>query len=325
MVAFTMALLASLFMRQRIVRPLETLQRGVERIGKGDLNHQLDMKTGDEIEILADEFNDMATHLREAYTELERKVAERTQALTIANQKLAAASELKSQFLANVNHELRTPVSAIIGYGGLVLSDAEGRISPLQQENLKDLLNNAERLLSLIDSLLDFAKIEAGKLEVQVEPVDLEKIIGGAVSAVGPTVGVNHVQVIRHVAPDLPILNTDRDKIAQIMLNLLDNAAKFTERGEIRVVAARHNGSLKLVVSDTGIGIPEQDLNRIFEEFHRARPANSKKYHGTGLGLAIVKRLVDLLGGSIEVSSEVNVGSTFTVTLPLDHNSQTAA
>jgi signal transduction histidine kinase len=325
MVAFTMALLASLFMRQRVVRPLETLQRGVERIGKGDLNHQLDMKTGDEIEILADEFNEMATHLREAYTELERKVAERTQALTIANQKLAAASDLKSQFLANVNHELRTPVSAIIGYGGLVLSDAEGRISPLQQENLKDLLNNAERLLTLIDGLLDFAKIEAGKLEVQVEPVDLEKIIGGAVLAVRSTASRNHVQVMRHVAPDLPILNTDRDKIAQIMLNLLDNAAKFTERGEIRIIAARHNGSLKLVVSDTGIGIPAQDLNRIFEEFHRGRSANGKKYHGTGLGLAIVKRLVDLLGGSIEVSSEVNVGSTFTVTLPLDHNSKTAA
>jgi signal transduction histidine kinase len=325
MVAFTMALLASWFMRQRVVRPLETLQRGVERIKKGDLNHQLEMKTGDEIEILADEFNEMATHLREAYTELERKVAERTKALTIANQKLAAASDLKSQFLANVNHELRTPVSAIIGYGGLVLSDAEGRISPLQQENLKDLLNNAERLLTLIDSLLDFAKIEAGKLDVQVEPVDLEKIIGGAVLAVGSTASRNHVQVIRHIAPDLPILNTDRDKIAQIMLNLLDNAAKFTERGEIRVVAARHNGSLKLVVSDTGTGIPEQDLNRIFEEFQQARPANSKKYHGTGLGLAIVKRLVDLLDGSIEVSSEVNVGSTFTVTLPLDHNSKTAA
>jgi signal transduction histidine kinase len=318
MVAFTMALLASLFMRQRVVRPLETLQRGVQRIGKGDLSHQLNMKTGDEIEILADEFNEMAKHLREAYTELERKVAERTRALTIANQKLAAASDLKSQFLANVNHELRTPVSAIIGYGGLVLSDAEDRISPLQQENLKDLLNNAERLLSLIDSLLDFAKIEAGKLDVQVEPVDLEKIIGGAVLAVGSTVSRNHVQVIRHVAPDLPILNTDRDKIAQIMLNLLDNAAKFTERGEIRIIAARHNGSVKLVVSDTGIGIPEQDLNRIFEEFHRASP-NGKKYRGTGLGLAIVKRLVDLLGGSIEVCSQVNVGSTFTVTLPLDH------
>jgi signal transduction histidine kinase len=216
-------------------------------------------------------------------------------------------------------------VSAIIGYGGLVLSDAEGRISPLQQENLKDLLNNAERLLTLIDSLLDFAKIEAGKLEVQVEPVDLEKIIGGAVLAIGSMLSANHVQVIRHVAPNLPILNTDRDKVAQIMLNLLDNAAKFTERGEIRIVAARHNGSLKLVVSDTGIGIPEQDLNRIFEEFHRARPANGKKYRGTGLGLAIVKRLVGLLGGSIEVSSEVNVGSTFTVTLPLDHNSKTAA
>ncbi len=317
-----MALLATLLVRRRVVRPLETLRRGVERIRIGDLNTRLDLKTGDEIEILADEFNEMAAHLREAYTGLERKVAERTQALTIANQKLAGASELKSQFLANVNHELRTPVSAIIGYGGLVLSDAEGQISPLQKENLKDLLNNAERLLKLIDGLLDIATIEAGKLDVRVELVDLEKIIRGAVLAVGSTLNGNYVQLIRHVPPNLPALATDRGKLAQIILNLLDNAAKFTERGEIRITAEQHDGSLKLVVSDTGIGIPEQDLHRVFEEFHRASPANGKKYRGTGLGLAIVRRLVDLLGGSVDVSSAVNVGSTFTVTLPLDYKSR---
>ena len=117
-------------------------------------------------------------------------------------------------------------------------------------------------------------------------------------------------------------MNTDREKLRQIILNLLDNAAKFTERGEIKISASQQNGSLKLVVSDTGIGIHNEDLNQIFEEFHRGESSTTKKYRGTGLGLAIVKRLVGLLGGSIEVSSEVNVGSTFTVTLPLDYKAK---
>ncbi|MGH9424860.1 MAG: cache domain-containing protein, partial [Terriglobia bacterium] len=141
LIGLGVALLATLLVSHRVVRPLETLRHGVERIRKGDLTARLDLKTGDEIEILADEFNEMAANLREAYTGLERKVAERTQALTIANVKLEEASQHKSRFLANVNHELRTPVSAIIGYGRLVLRETEGQISPLQRENLQDLLN----------------------------------------------------------------------------------------------------------------------------------------------------------------------------------------
>jgi signal transduction histidine kinase len=129
---------------------------------RGDLTTRLDLKTGDEIEILADEFNEMATHLREAYSGLELKVAERTRELTNANEKLAKASEHESRFLANVNHELRTPVSAIIGYANLLMRETRGQLSPLQAENLQDLLSNAKRQLALIDSLLEFAKIEAG-------------------------------------------------------------------------------------------------------------------------------------------------------------------
>src|SRR5205807_9914819 len=144
---------------------LETLRQGVERIRQGDLNARLDIKTGDEFEVLADEFNKMTEHLSEAYTGLERKVAERTKDLTIVNAKLEEADKHKSQFLANVNHELRTPLSSIIGYARLVRRETEGQISSLQRENLEDLLRNAERLLGLIDSLLDFAKIELGKME----------------------------------------------------------------------------------------------------------------------------------------------------------------
>jgi signal transduction histidine kinase len=325
LVGLGVALLATLLVRRRVVRPLESLRQGVERIREGDLNTRLDVKTGDEIETLAEEFNKMATHLREAYTGLEQKIAERTQALTIANERLEEASLLKSQFLANVNHELRTPVSAIIGYGGLVLSDTEGRISPLQKENLQDLLNNAERLLNLIDSLLDFAKIEAGKMDVRIEPIDVDEIIRTAIFTVESTLNNTPFQIVPHIASDIPVLYTDRDKLKQIILNLLDNAVKFTERGEITISACQQNGALKLVVSDSGIGIPEEHLKRVFEEFHRGGSSTTKKYRGTGLGLAIVKRLSVLLGGNIEVSSQVGVGSNFTLTLPLDHKEQGAA
>ena len=207
-------------------------------------------------------------------------------------------------------------MSAIIGYARLVLRATEGQIAPLQRENLQDLLNNAERLLAQIDSLLDFAKIEAGKMEVSVQPVNVNEVIQGALSTIEPTLNGGSSNPSRNrfgcdVEPD-------REKLRQIVLNLLDNAVKFTDRGEIQIAASQQNGSLKLVVSDTGIGIPKEELNKIFEEFHRGDSSSTKQYRGTGLGLAIVKQFVGVLGGEVAVESEVGKGSVFTVTLPLD-------
>jgi signal transduction histidine kinase len=325
LVGLVVALLASLFVARRVLGPLELLRKGTERIGGGDLDFRLNIKSGDEIEVLADEFNKMTEHLSEAHTGLERKVAERTQALTIANEKLEEASKLKSQFLANVNHELRTPVSAIIGYARLVLRATEHQIAPLQRENLQDLLHNAERLLAQIDGLLDFAKIEAGKMEVRLEPVEVDEVIHAAISTIEPTLNGSTVRLVPEIASGLPILNTDREKLRQIILNLLDNAVKFTEQGEIKIVASQQNGALKLVVSDTGIGIEKDELNQIFEEFHRGDSSSTKNYRGTGLGLAIVKTFVSLLGGEVGVESEVGKGANFTVTLPLDYKERPAA
>ncbi len=324
LIGLGMALLASFLVARRVVRPLRALREGVERIGSGDLNARLDIKTGDEIEILADEFNDMAAHLREAYTGLERKVAERTRALTLANEKLAEANQLKSQFLANVNHELRTPLSAILGYARLLQRETAAQISPLQRENLQDLLNNAERLLHLIDSLLDFARIEAGKMEVRIESVKVDEVIRSAAAIIEPTLHGN-VGLAADIASDLPEVNTDREKLRQILVNLLENAAKFTERGEIKIAARRQDGALELAVSDTGIGIEREELDQIFEEFHRAEAPNRKKYPGTGLGLAITKKYVTLLGGEIRAASEVGKGSSFIVTLPLSNRASAAA
>jgi len=279
---------------------------------------RLDVRTGDEIEILADEFNKMTAHLEEARADLERKVAERTQKLSIANEKLAEVSQHKSQFLASVNHELRTPVAAIIGYGRLLRRETQGQISPLQRQNIQDLLDNAERLLGLIDSLLDFARIEAGKMDVRVQPVAVEEVIQAAVATIEPAVNDAGLRLIRDISPGLPVLYTDREKLRQVILNLLDNAAKFTERGEITVSAWPCDGRLRLVVADTGPGIAPDELGRIFEAFHRGGSSGRRTSRGAGLGLAIVAKFVDLLGGVLEVQSEVGKGSMFTVTLPFD-------
>ncbi len=318
------ALLATLLVRRRVVRPLETLRTGVELIRKGDLSARLDIKTGDEIEVLADEFNAMAAHLNDAYSSLEHKVVERTEELMTANNKLADASKLKSQFLANVNHELRTPLSSIIGYARLLRREIDGQISSLQRENLEDLLRNAERLLGLIDSLLDFAKIESGKVEVQLEPVRLDELIQGAAATIEPMLNKNSVRLVRDVPSHLMPLYTDREKLRQIILNLLGNAVKFTDHGEIKISACQKNGEFKIAVADTGIGIEKMDMTRIFDEFDRGRLSDDGSYRGTGLGLAIVKKLVGVLGGSIAVESEVQRGSTFTVTLPLKSREATS-
>lgn len=316
LIGLVMALIASFFLERRVVKPLKALGEGVQRIAGGELDFRLEVKTGDELENLADKFNDMAVNLREAYSDLERKIAERTKQLTATNEKLAKASAHKSRFLANVNHELRTPVSAIIGYAHLLRRKIAGQIPKAQREYLDDLLNNAERLLSQIDSLLDLAKIEVGKIEVRVEPVAVDEVIAVTATTIAPMLNPEQVRFVRQVAPSLPLLHTDREKLEHILLNLLGNAVKFTERGEIKIAAAEHNGGIKFAVSDTGIGIKKENLERIFEEFERGEPSPAQAPRGTGLGLAIVKELVQLLGGEIGVQSKPGQGSTFTVVLP---------
>ena len=284
-----------------LIGPVKEMDSRLKQISSGDFSQHVEVVNRDELGTLAANVNRMNDELGQLY------------------QKLDTANRHKSEFLASVNHELRTPVSAIISYAGLTLSDTEGQMSRLQKENVWDLLKNAERLLALIDSLLDIAKIEAGIMEVQVEPIEVGEVIRGAAATIEATLNKNCVQVTREIATDLPLLHSDRDKVGQILLNLLANAAKFTERGAITISALGQNEILRLSVSDTGIGIPKEDLDRVFVEFYRGRAATAKKFRGTGLGLAIVKKLVELLGGNIDVTSEVNVGSTFTVALPFNY------
>jgi signal transduction histidine kinase len=283
-----------------LIGPVKEMDSRLKQIASGDFSQHVEVLNRDELGTLAANLNRMNDELGQLYKQLD------------------TANRHKSDFLASMSHEFRTPLNAIIGYGRLIRRETEGQISQLQRENLQDLLNNAERLLNLIDGLLDFAKIEAGKMEVRVEPVRVQEVIHRTALTIESMLNVDRVRLIREFAPDIPALYTDREKLRQIILNLLGNAVKFTERGEIRISACRQNGSLKLAVSDTGIGIEKKDLDQIFEKFHQGDLSSSKKYRGTGLGLAIVKKFVILLGGQVAVESEVGRGSVFTVTLPFD-------
>jgi len=334
-------LLSTLFVyafAQRITRPIKQLTDQARAIAGGHLDQQIPIESRDEIGKLGQSFNDMALALKGNLNEkealvgqlqkvnatLEDRIRERTVELEKINLELRESTQHKSEFLANVNHELRTPLTAIIGYTRILRRETEGQIPQLQKENLENLLHNGEHLLQMINSLLNLAKIEAGRMEVRAEPVQIEDAIEWSIATVGPMVN-DRIRLTSEIAPNLPTLNSDPIILRQIVLNLLSNAAKFTDQGEIKISALQKNGSLSLAVSDTGIGIKEEELEDIFGEFRRGDTLRNQTYTGTGLGLAIVRQLVAFLGGDITVDSQVDKGSTFTMTLPWDRTEHVMA
>jgi signal transduction histidine kinase len=254
--------------------------------------------------------------VRQHTAELENLVAERTSELQEANRRLEAASRHKSEFLANMSHELRTPMNAIIGFTRLVMRRSKDVLAPRQYENLEKILVSAEHLLSLINDVLDLAKVEAGRTEVYPVEFVLGPMLAECLHTVEPVLKSEQVRLVPEVAADLPMLYTDRDKVKQILMNLLSNAVKFTHAGTITLTAYSHKDRIVLAVADTGIGIPETALEHIFEEFRQVDSSTTREYGGTGLGLAISLQFARLMGGDITVQSTVGVGSTFTMTLP---------
>jgi signal transduction histidine kinase len=314
-----MALVASLLVARRVVRPLETLRKGVERIGAGDMNSRLEVKTGDEIEVLADEFNKMTENLRSAYDGLERKVADRTQALALANERLQELDRLKSDFVSNVSHELRTPLTAIKGAVDLILREVAGPLTEKQIHYLSRVRSNTQHLAGLINDLLDLSKIESGKIEMKSGRVSMGGLIHEVVETLRP-VAVEKAIALEANTPEPSIMVwADREKINQVLMNLIGNAIKFTPaHGGVNVsVTTNGNASVRVSVSDTGPGVAPGEEERIFNKFYQIAEAGEAKPKGTGLGLAICKALVELHGGSIWVESEPGRGSAFYFTLPV--------
>jgi signal transduction histidine kinase/DNA-binding response OmpR family regulator len=251
--------------------------------------------------------------------DLEGKVEARTRELQEANQRLETASRHKSEFLANMSHELRTPLNAIIGFTRLVMRRSKDVLAEKQYENLEKILVSADHLLKLINDILDLSKIEAGRMEVRPVSVRVETIVEECLRTVEPMVKSDRLRLVKAMDADLPALTTDEDKLKQILINLLSNAVKFTEAGTVTVAGQKQGDRIAVSVTDTGIGIPHEALELIFEEFRQVDSSSTRKYGGTGLGLSISRHFARLLGGDITVASTVGAGSTFTVTVPLTY------
>jgi two-component system, NtrC family, sensor kinase len=312
-----LSVIASLFLARRMVTPIRAIQAAATQIGAGALEQRIDVRTGDELEALADEFNKMATQLQESYSDLERKVINRTQELATANEKLDEAGRHKSQFLANMSHELRTPLNGILGLTEMILDKIYGEVPERIRSALEDVQASGRHLLGLINDVLDLSKIEAGQMTLALHEYSMQEVVRAVSTAMQPLAAAKNLTLIVTMPPDLPPGKGDQRRIAQVFMNLVGNAIKFAEVGEVRVELETADGSFLLSVSDTGPGIAPADQKRIFDEFQQIDGSNARSKGGTGLGLTIAKRIIEMHGGRIWVESKIGTGSIFKFTLPL--------
>jgi two-component system, NtrC family, sensor kinase len=312
-----LAVIASLYFARRMVKPIQTIQGGAAQLATGNLDERIDVNTGDELEALAGQFNEMAAQLKASYADLERKVEERTRELSDSRQQLEVANRHKSEFLASMSHELRTPLNAIIGFSEVLTEQMFGEVNEKQAEYLRDIHSSGQHLLSLINDILDLSKIEAGKMELELTRFDVGAALGNALTLMRERAVRSGVALELQHDGQVGVWIADERKFKQIMLNLLSNAVKFTPQGgKVTVRAQRVDNAVEIAVSDTGIGIKPDDQRLVFEEFRQASGDHLKKSEGTGLGLALTRRFVELHGGSISLQSEIGKGSTFAFTLP---------
>ncbi len=309
--------------RSRLMSDVDKFSAAVERValgsyavGIGDLGLQ-------ELETLKLGFEDMVRNLKVAHHEVEANVKElrESEARVRKQREVAeAATKTKSEFLANMSHEIRTPLNAVIGLSELALM---GEVPERQAGYLRKIRNAGKVLLSVINDILDFSKIEAGKLEMEYVPFDVRDVFDGVADMFSPLVAEKGLELIISLPPDLPLrLVGDGLRLGQVLINLVSNAVKFTETGEVVVDVALDGMEdehirLRIEVRDTGIGIPEEKIEALFQSFTQADTSTTRQYGGTGLGLAICGRLVQMMEGAIEVRSTPGIGSTFSFTVRL--------
>lgn len=257
--------------------------------------------------------------IRQQNLELERLAADLAAAKAVAEERtgeLEVAVRVRTEFLANFSHEIRTPLNAILGYCDLVLREGGARLTPHGRRDLNVVKQNARTLLDLITNILDLSRIEAGRMDVVAERVDLADVVRECAATVEPLLRAKPVEMNVRIEPNASVLMSDSLKLRQIILNLLSNAAKFTEGGEINTIASIDGTDIVIIIEDTGVGIASAQLEVIFEKFRQVEGGSTRRVGGTGLGLAIVREVCRLLGGTVSVSSVLGRGSRFTVRLP---------
>jgi signal transduction histidine kinase len=304
-----------LALASRVTRPLAELTRGVREVAGGRFDQPLEVHAIDEIRALADSVNNMASRLQANLDDL----AESNRRLAKANEELREVDRLKSDILANVSHELRTPLTTASGYVEYLGLGSLGALAPRQSEVIAVVRRNLERLARTVDLLLESSRLEVGRLRVEPTVFDLRELAASIGTGLSAALRQRKLQLDLHIPDDLPPVWADRDRIAQVLENLLVNALKFTPPGgHIGVVASAEAGSERVSVSveDSGVGIPAQHVARIFERFYQADPSSTRRFAGVGLGLAIVKSILDAHGSQIDVVSEEGRGTRFSFTLP---------
>ncbi|MCC3498457.1 MAG: response regulator [Microcoleus sp. PH2017_15_JOR_U_A] len=315
-----------------LTNPLKSLTSAATQMTSGILETRVNIASSNELGKLANAFNSMAGQLEVSFTKLEHQ-----------NAQLQRLDKLKDEFLANTSHELRTPLNGIIGLTESLIDGATGQLPALTISNLEIIASSGRRLSNLINDILDFSKLRHKNIELQIKPVGIREIVDIVVTLSQPLIGTKNLQLINSVTPDIPLVDADENRVQQILYNLIGNAIKFTDNGTVEISAnaiglespqlAKKESSvtsqllslivrskLQITVSDTGIGIAEDKLERIFESFEQADGSTAREHGGTGLGLAVTKQLVELHGGEIQVSSELGVGSQFTFSLPISKN-----
>jgi len=331
-ISVLLAVLAGWLMSRQIAKPIHQLAVASEKVTQGDLSLSVDVKSSNEIGVLAHSFNQMILSLKKSRDELqqwgeklERQVEQRTadleqksRELSGANVRLKEMSQLKSQFLSNMSHELRTPLNSILGFSEVLQEKMFGELNEKQQEYVNYISESGQHLLSLINDILDLAKIEAGKLEMEPAEVSLGDLLQNSLTMVKEKALKHGIELSLKLENEIPHIYADERLVKQVVFNLLSNAVKFTpDGGRVGIEAVKEDEHIRITVWDTGIGIKEEDKEKLFKEFQQLDSGRDKRYQGTGLGLALSKRLVEMHGGRIWVESEEGKGSRFNFTLPI--------
>ena len=315
LIAILLAILISAFTSLSITKPIKMLIGAIGNITENNYQQPILLKSDKDLSVLIKYFNQMQHAIQIREEELRKK----NNALKVQMTEASEANKLKSQFLANMSHELRTPLNSIIGFTTRVIKNSGDKLPEVQLENLEIVKEEAKHLLDLINSLLDYSKIEAGKMEVHPEAFNLVKVID-EVNTMTKTLmegkPVKYEQEF-YSEENIPIVS-DRIKIKQILINLLSNAIKYSEKGTIRLSLEKIKSYYCIKVEDEGLGIAHENIDNIFDEFRQIDGSYTRKVGGTGLGLSITKKFVTMLGGKIEVTSILGVGSCFTVYLPTE-------
>lgn len=320
-----------------VLHPLDALGRAAKQIGAGDFSYQLEARTvggPDELTEFADDFDKMARQLERLYTDLESEVRSQTDKLSALNDlllyqkvelkkaldRLSEETAYKNEFFAIMSHELRTPLTSIIAFTELLNRNSEPA-DEKEAETRREIEANSRALLLMINDILEMSRLDAGRIEMNRETVDLGDIAGMVQAVVQPLANRKNIAFACEIDPDVPLITADFEKLRHVLENLCGNAVKFTpEGGDVRLSISWHPecGQVWLRVADTGIGIAKKDQRRIFDRFVQADSSASRRYNGTGLGLSLAKEYAEMHGGTISVESEPGRGSVFAVRIPVD-------